>query len=260
MRDDRVEGEVFGERLQSPEAQGSVQCLLPEAQARLLASSEPRRAGSRGSRIRRWRSRSSSRCAAAGGAGAAHAPPGAGAARGRRRARRPAGQGEAPPLRLLVAGDSSAAGVGVAHQDQAVVGHLVRTLQAQPAPGRSHWRLARPHRPDDARACTSCCDADARRRAADVAVVVTGVNDVDRPGAAAPRPARTAPRSPTGCSARGWRATSSSPRCRRCTSSRSCREPLRGVMGADARRHDDALARWAATRSDVSQCRRSPSS
>lgn len=29
-------------------------------------------------------------------------------------------------------------------------------------------------------------------------------------------------------------------------------EPLRRVMGDDARRHDDALARWAATRSDVS--------
>ena len=29
-------------------------------------------------------------------------------------------------------------------------------------------------------------------------------------------------------------------------------EPLRRVMGADARRHDAALARWAATRSDVS--------
>jgi lysophospholipase L1-like esterase len=29
-------------------------------------------------------------------------------------------------------------------------------------------------------------------------------------------------------------------------------EPLRRVMGDDARRHDDALARWAATRRDVS--------
>jgi hypothetical protein len=29
-------------------------------------------------------------------------------------------------------------------------------------------------------------------------------------------------------------------------------EPLRSVVGADARRHDQALARWAATRSDVS--------
>ncbi len=29
-------------------------------------------------------------------------------------------------------------------------------------------------------------------------------------------------------------------------------EPLRRVMGGDARRHDAALARWAATRRDVS--------
>ena len=29
-------------------------------------------------------------------------------------------------------------------------------------------------------------------------------------------------------------------------------QPLRRVMGDDARRHDDALARWAATRGDVS--------
>ena len=29
-------------------------------------------------------------------------------------------------------------------------------------------------------------------------------------------------------------------------------EPLRRVIGADARRHDRALARWTATRSDVS--------
>jgi hypothetical protein len=29
-------------------------------------------------------------------------------------------------------------------------------------------------------------------------------------------------------------------------------EPLRSVVGADARRHDQALARWATTRSDVS--------
>jgi hypothetical protein len=32
-------------------------------------------------------------------------------------------------------------------------------------------------------------------------------------------------------------------------------EPLRRVLGSDARRHDDALARWAATRTDVSHAR-----
>ena len=29
-------------------------------------------------------------------------------------------------------------------------------------------------------------------------------------------------------------------------------QPLRGIMGSDARRHDDAMSRWAATRGDVS--------
>src|SRR5215218_6698321 len=38
------------------------------------------------------------------------------------------GSTAAPSLRLLVAGDSSAAGVGVDSQEQAVVGHLVRGL------------------------------------------------------------------------------------------------------------------------------------
>jgi hypothetical protein len=32
-------------------------------------------------------------------------------------------------------------------------------------------------------------------------------------------------------------------------------EPLRRVIGDDARRHDQALARWAATRVDVSHAR-----
>lgn len=46
--------------------------------------------------------------------------------------------GEGPPLRLLVAGDSSAAGVGVAWQDQALTGRLVRRLARRFA---VDWRL-----------------------------------------------------------------------------------------------------------------------
>src|SRR5437763_8752727 len=38
------------------------------------------------------------------------------------------GSGAGPALRVLVAGDSSAAGVGVEFQEQAVAGHLVRAL------------------------------------------------------------------------------------------------------------------------------------
>ena len=154
----------------------------------------------------------------------------------------------APTLRLLVAGDSSAAGVGVARQEQAVVGHLVRALHR--ATGRRiEWAL---------RARTGLTTrgvhdllVGAAPFSADVAVVITGVNDVidqvttrravrDRAALAdwllgpagvchvvfAPLPpVHRFPLLP---------------------------EPLRRVLGGDARRHDVALARWAATRSDVS--------
>jgi lysophospholipase L1-like esterase len=151
-------------------------------------------------------------------------------------------------LRLLIAGDSSAAGVGVAAQDQALAGHLTRTLHRLAACQVS-WTL---------HACsgltTQRLHALLRSEAlprADVAVVVTGVNDVidqiparravlhrealadwllDERGVAhvlfAPLPpVHRFPLLP---------------------------QPLRRVMGDDARRHDDALAHWAATRRDVS--------
>jgi hypothetical protein len=157
------------------------------------------------------------------------------------------GEGAAP-LRLLVAGDSSAAGVGVARQDDAVVGHLVRAL---------HRALERPvawalrARTGSRRAASMRCCAIRRRFA-----------PTSRSSSAA--------------------STTSSTRCRpqRAVRDRAALadwllgelgvrhvvfaplppihrfpllpEPLRRVMGGDARRHDAALARWAATRSDVS--------
>jgi len=158
------------------------------------------------------------------------------------------GAAGAPLLRLLVAGDSSAAGVGVARQEQAVVGHLVRTLQR--ATGRRiEWAL---------RARTGLTTrgvhdllVGAAPFGADVAVVITGVNDVidqvttrravrDRAaladwllGPAGVRHVVFAPLPP-------MHRFPLLP------------EPLRRVLGGDARRHDAALARWAATRSDVS--------
>ena len=62
-------------------------------------------------------------------------PEAAGAARGPGRAR-------ARALRLLIVGDSSAAGVGVRTQDEALAGHLTRTL-AQRSARRVHWQLHR---------------------------------------------------------------------------------------------------------------------
>ena len=159
-----------------------------------------------------------------------------------------------PPLRLLVAGDSSAAGVGVARQDQAVVGHLVRTLHRLTG-RRVAWAL---------RACSGLKTRGVHELlvasppfAADVAVVITGVNDVidqvttrravhDRAaladwllGTAGVRHVVFAPLPPVHLFP-------------------LLPEPLRRVLGGDARRHDAALARWAATRSDVSHAAFAP--
>lgn len=46
--------------------------------------------------------------------------------------------GEGPPLRLLILGDSAAAGVGASHQDQALLGQVVGSLQGS---SRVTWRL-----------------------------------------------------------------------------------------------------------------------
>jgi lysophospholipase L1-like esterase len=158
------------------------------------------------------------------------------------------GVGDAPALRLLVAGDSSAAGVGVARQEQAVVGHLVRTLQR--ATGRPvSWAL-RARTGLTTRGVHALLE-QAPPFAADVAVVISGVNDVidqlttrravrDRAaladwllGPAGVRHVVFAPLPPV-------------------HRFPLLPEPLRGVLGGDARRHDAALARWAATRADVS--------
>ena len=81
----------------------------------------------------------------------------------------------AEPLRLLILGDSSAAGVGAATQDEALAGHLARELSQQA--GRSvAWQL---------RAKTGLTTHGALTwvqaeppRPSDVVLVVLGVNDV----------------------------------------------------------------------------------
>jgi len=151
-------------------------------------------------------------------------------------------------LRLLIAGDSSAAGVGVAHQDQALAGHLSRALHrlaARPV----QWAL-------HARSGLTTHQVFALLRAqalapADVAVVLTGVNDlIDLV------PSRRAVQQRAEMAdwllAEGRAAHvvfAPLPPVHRFP---LLPQPLRRVMGADARRHDEALARWAATRSDVS--------
>ncbi|MGZ8260716.1 MAG: SGNH/GDSL hydrolase family protein [Caldimonas sp.] len=161
------------------------------------------------------------------------------------------GHGDAQPLRLLIAGDSSAAGVGVATQEQAFAGHLVRTL---------HRAVARPV------VWTLCARTGLTTRgvhallaraspvAVDVAVVVTGVNDVlDQ---VSPRRAvlHRAALADWLVAAAGARHVvfAPLPPVHRFP---LLPEPLRRVLGGDARRHDDALAQWASTRDDVSHAR-----
>lgn len=81
--------------------------------------------------------------------------------------------GEGSPLRLLVAGDSAAAGVGAASQDEALTGRLVSELSACRA---LNWRL-------EAKTGYTTADAHAHLAALpedrfDVVVLSLGVNDV----------------------------------------------------------------------------------
>ena len=86
---------------------------------------------------------------------------------------RSARAGDGPPLRLLIAGDSAAAGVGIEHQDRALSGRLAALL----VPHRTlSWRLV-------ARTGWATADLMAHLRAVeaeafDVAVLSLGVNDV----------------------------------------------------------------------------------
>ena len=151
-------------------------------------------------------------------------------------------------LRLLIVGDSSGAGVGVSRQDIALAGYLTRTL-AHVAEAQVHWQLLAKSGINSAQALEMV--QRERPRPADVAVVVLGVNDVidQIPSQRAVRhraaladwlrehagvqhvvlaplpPVHQFPLLP---------------------------QPLRWIMGRDARRHDEAMARWAATRDDVS--------
>lgn len=77
------------------------------------------------------------------------------------------------PLRLLILGDSAAAGVGVDHQQQALSGQLVQRLATQ---RQVHWQLIATtgHTVQQTMAAVSQLDAPAF----DVIVISIGVNDV----------------------------------------------------------------------------------
>ncbi len=81
--------------------------------------------------------------------------------------------GAGPHLRLLIAGDSSAAGVGATHQDQALAGQLVRSLASNRL---VEWRLEASTGHATADTLQRLTDLPAQRF--DVAVLALGVNDV----------------------------------------------------------------------------------
>jgi lysophospholipase L1-like esterase len=156
--------------------------------------------------------------------------------------------GRGPALRVLIAGDSSAAGVGVAHQDQSVAGYFTRTLH--PLLGTPLlWTLC-------ARSGLTTKQVHTllqveRPVPADFAVVITGVNDVidqlPSQRAVAHRAALAdwllAERLAAHVVFAPLPPMHQFP---------LLPQPLRRVMGDDARRHNKALAAWAQTRADVS--------
>lgn len=156
--------------------------------------------------------------------------------------------GEGEPLRLLIVGDSSAAGVGVRDQRHALAGHLSRAL-ARHAQAHVRWTLL-------ARSGLTSADCLQLLQGhapvpSDVAVVVLGVNDVVEQ---VPSARAVAAREAIANHLRNaWGVLhvvfAPLPPVHRFP---GLPQPLRWVAGQDARRHDRAVAEWARTRGDVS--------
>ncbi len=156
--------------------------------------------------------------------------------------------GRGQPLQLLITGDSSAAGVGVGHQNDALAQRLSATLAAA-AQARVSWQLHA--RSGLTTAQTLRLLRELGQHAADVVVVVTGVNDVvDQVPTRRALAAREA--------LANWLRNGHGvqhvvfaplPPIHQFP---GLPQPLRWVAGADARRHNAALAEWAHSRGDVS--------
>ena len=83
--------------------------------------------------------------------------------------------GDGPLLRVGIFGDSSAAGVGVAHQSQALAGQLMGVLSHH---YEVHWHLDAMTGATTRSTLSRLKDADTRPL--DIAIVALGVNDVTR--------------------------------------------------------------------------------
>jgi lysophospholipase L1-like esterase len=156
------------------------------------------------------------------------------------------GRGER--LRLLILGDSSAAGVGVADQSQALAGFLPAALSRK-AGLRVQWQLVARSGLTSAH-CQALLESMPELQA-DVAVVVLGVNDVvDQVPSQRAIAAREAVANRLR-NAHGVAHVVFTP-LPPVHHFPGLPQPLRWVAGADARRHDRAVAAWARTRDDVS--------
>ena len=157
--------------------------------------------------------------------------------------------GQGPRLRLLVAGDSSAAGVGVLHQREALASQLARRLAAACAV-QVEWRLFAQS------GLTTAQTLQLLQRdsawGADVAVIVTGVNDVvdQVPSHHAVRARETLANRLRNAHGVHHVVFAPLPPIHQFP---GLPQPLRWVAGADAKRHNAALLRWVVTRDDVSQ-------
>jgi lysophospholipase L1-like esterase len=156
--------------------------------------------------------------------------------------------GKGRPLRLLIAGDSSAAGVGVARQSDALAQRLARRL-AEAVPARVSWQLRA--RSGLTTAQTLALLMQEGHAPADLAVVVTGVNDVvdqipSRKAVAAREALANWLRNGHGVQHVVFAPL---PPIHQFP---GLPQPLRWVAGGDARRHNAALQAWAATRGDLS--------
>lgn len=158
-----------------------------------------------------------------------------------------AGRGAAGEgLSLLILGDSSAAGVGVDHQRDALAGQLSRALAARlGAPVR--WQLCARSGVTTAQALTLVNQA----APADVAVVVSGVNDVVdqvRPARALRQREALVAALQRQAGVRQVVMTAVPPMDRFA----GLPQPLRWLAGRDAAVHEAALRRWAALQPQVS--------
>ncbi|MFN9745572.1 MAG: SGNH/GDSL hydrolase family protein [Betaproteobacteria bacterium] len=162
--------------------------------------------------------------------------------------------GEGAPLSLLVTGDSSAAGVGVVHQRDALAPRLAQELATRGG-RRVHWRLLAHSGLTTAQTLALL---QREHPAAgpgghfDIAVVVTGVNDVvdqvPSHHAVSLREA-LANRLRNGLGVQHVVFAPLPP----VHLFPGLPQPLRWVAGSDARRHDRALSDWARSRDDVSR-------